>query len=413
MPRYRVVRSSWPRVHERGDRRSVVLDPIDAAVHVDGPAVAIHAVAGRFPHLAGAEPRVVEAVDQRLDHLAVPLASRGQEGVQDGADQVESLDPLRGPFGGDFRGGHAPDLLGVRLEEDLEQHAAEAVDDPVLEALLGADRPHPRLEIAEDHERRSPDPEVPEGVGRLERIVEESLVVVDPAEAVAYDQLVAEDLLPDPVHFLALREEAVAADVEAVAFILVGAADPADHRGVGLQDHASVPVPGELVSGREPGGASSGDDRLVGGDHGFVARGIDPLPAVRQDAGAERFRPRRFGAHAGLLNPCGACEQGTGGNSGDAAGLGARPGQRPIRQGCGVMAQFAAKVKPSRRPREGATADSWWGRSGRVGHRDAGISRRTCRRRSGRYPRRPRPLLAQCADPPSPGDGVVQGSYFG
>ena len=61
--------------------------------------------------------------------------------------QVQVLDPLGRPVGRNGRGRHPPDLFGVRLEEDLEEHAAEAVDDPVLDAPLGLDRRELRLDV--------------------------------------------------------------------------------------------------------------------------------------------------------------------------------------------------------------------------------------------------------------------------
>ena len=105
-----------------------------------------------------------------------------EEGRGDGAHQVQVLDPLGGPVGRDRVGGHPPDFLGVRLEEDLEKLAAEPVDDPVLEAPLGLDRREPGLDVAGQDAAERTKPELPEGVDGLERIVEELAVVVDPAQ---------------------------------------------------------------------------------------------------------------------------------------------------------------------------------------------------------------------------------------
>src|SRR5689334_4030760 len=101
----------------------------DLAVHMDGAAHVANPVAGDLPHLAGAQSGVLELLDQRLDDLALTLAGtepageRGEDGVREG----KPLDPLGGPVGGDLAGGHAPDLLGVRLEERPEELAAEPV----------------------------------------------------------------------------------------------------------------------------------------------------------------------------------------------------------------------------------------------------------------------------------------------
>ena len=64
--------------------------------------------------------RIVEFVDQGLDHGAPGPRGLRQEGVLDGREQREPLDPLRRPLGHDLVAGDAPDLLGVGLEEDLE-----------------------------------------------------------------------------------------------------------------------------------------------------------------------------------------------------------------------------------------------------------------------------------------------------
>ena len=61
--------------------------------------------------------------------------------------------------------GHPPDLLGVGLEEDLEEPAAEAVDDPVLEARSGRIGRSLAPEIAEqDAAADSNDAELAQGV---------------------------------------------------------------------------------------------------------------------------------------------------------------------------------------------------------------------------------------------------------
>ena len=99
------------------------------------PPLADDLVAGAFPHLAGTEPGIAEAIDQRLDDGAIALGLPADtEARDDGLVEVEPLDALGGPIGGDIVAVHAPDLFGVGLEEDLEQAAAEVVDHPLLEA---------------------------------------------------------------------------------------------------------------------------------------------------------------------------------------------------------------------------------------------------------------------------------------
>src|SRR5206468_4391847 len=99
-------------------------------------------------------------------------------------------------------------------------------DDPSLEGALVLGRPDSRPQVGHDAEKRLPDAEVLQGVGRLEGVVVVLAVVVDAAHAgPEHEVLVLEDLVPQSLDLLHLREEAVAADVEAPAVALDGAAD--------------------------------------------------------------------------------------------------------------------------------------------------------------------------------------------
>ena len=62
------------------------------------------------------------------------------------------------------------------------------------------------------------------------------------------------------------------ADVEAVALVLIGPADPPDEVRVGFEDDAGVAVLGEFISGGQSGGSAAGDDRVEGRDHRLVDR---------------------------------------------------------------------------------------------------------------------------------------------
>ena len=61
----------------------------------------------------------------------------------------------------------------------------------------------------------------------------------------------------------------MAADIEAIAFVFIGAADAADHSWVGLEHHALVSVTSQLIGARQAGGAATGDDGLVGSNDRF------------------------------------------------------------------------------------------------------------------------------------------------
>jgi hypothetical protein len=88
-------------------------------------------------------------------------------------------------------------------------------------------------------------------VGEAQRVVDEAPAPEDPREPVAHEQLVAEHLLPQRLHLGRLREEAMAAEVEAIAVAHDGARQPADLR-VGLEDHDGALVVREHVACRQP-----------------------------------------------------------------------------------------------------------------------------------------------------------------
>ena len=130
--------------------------------------------------------------------------------------------------------------------------------------------------------------------------MEELAVVVDAAEPRPRDELIAEDLAPDAVDLVALGEEAVAADVEPIALVLVGPADPADQVRVRLERDARVAVPGQLVGRGQPGRTRAGDHRGVRRDDRDRLGVVDLRPAMRGQGDAEFLQARRFGAHPGL-----------------------------------------------------------------------------------------------------------------
>ena len=117
-----------------------MLDPHHPAVEVDRPALLADPVAGDFPHLAGPQPRILELIDQGLDHLAVLRRNRPNSAEVTALTRLRSLIRWAAQSAEIVVGGHPPDLLGVGLEEDLEELAAEPIDDPVLDASLGLDR---------------------------------------------------------------------------------------------------------------------------------------------------------------------------------------------------------------------------------------------------------------------------------
>ena len=160
--------------------------------------------------------------------------------------------------------GHAPHLLGVGLEEDAVQAPAEARRRPALERghVLRSAAPAPRR-----RSRRTSPPRPGRGWQRVpgpQGVVVELAAVVDAAQAGPQQEVVlGQDLVPERLDLGHLGEEAVAADVEAPAVALDGAADAADDV-VGFE-HGGVDDAGaaQLVGRGEPRRAGTDDDDLV------------------------------------------------------------------------------------------------------------------------------------------------------
>ena len=93
-------------------------------------------------------------------------------------------------------------------------------------------------------------------------------------QARAQQELLVEHLVPEVVDLLGLGEEAVAAEVEAVAVADLGLGDAAD-LVLGLEDDHGVAALGEQVAGGEPGGAAAehGDGQLATAVAGRPGRG--------------------------------------------------------------------------------------------------------------------------------------------
>src|SRR5271169_5076333 len=89
-----------------------------------------------FPHHAGTLAGITEGVDERFDNLlAVLRLFLRLQGVLDGRTERQPFNALGGPIRRNYLAGHSPDLLGVGLEENLEEPSAELVDDPVFECF--------------------------------------------------------------------------------------------------------------------------------------------------------------------------------------------------------------------------------------------------------------------------------------
>ena len=173
--------------------------------------------------------------------------------------------------------GHAPHLLALGLEEVRGRAASRSARrrSPRASTCPSAGGSAPRGTRATQR-TASIGPRFRSAFIGDDRVVVELAAVVDAAQARAAEEVVrAEDLEPEVVDRLHLGEEAVAADVEAPAVALRGAADAADD-GVGLEDGRRHPALGEHVRRGEPGGPGADDDdlvlRAVMGSYGRCAR---------------------------------------------------------------------------------------------------------------------------------------------
>ena len=219
----------------------VIGEPPHVAAHQHPPAARHDLARRRLPHHAGALARILEALDQRLHHRSAgrigtaARLQRARQRVHDGDAQIEALDALRRPVGGNLVARHAPHLFGVGLEEHAEQPLAELVAHPVVEALRLRDRRHLGPRVGQHAGGAGEDAEIGERLERLERIGIEFPVVVDAREARPLDEIVGQDLAPQVDHLLRLGKEAMAADVEGEALVAHRAADPADIDRILLQ----------------------------------------------------------------------------------------------------------------------------------------------------------------------------------
>ena len=232
-----------------------------------------------LPHLAGAVARVVELRDEARDLVAAVAEERGPGG----AEEREVLDPLGGPVGADLGGGHAPDLLRVGLEELVEEEAAEAVRDPLLVGLLLALRLDGRPQVGGERARQVDRAELLHHVRAAQRVVEElrlavAVAPVDARHARALEELLLHDLVPEVVHLLHLGEEAVPAEVEAVAVADRGLGDAAD-LVLGLEDHDREALLGEQVAGGQARGAGAEDDGRLLAQLGIGKLGLSAVVA--------------------------------------------------------------------------------------------------------------------------------------
>ena len=233
---------------------------------LDHPGVGQHLDAGGLaigldglPQLAGTVLRIPELLDQRgLDlRVGALLGQQLLEGVLEHAHDGQALDALGAPVGGDLGGVAAPQLLRVALEEHRIQLAAETVDVEVLQIVFRQLVEH-GLQVAEAGHHGELEAHGLQRVGaQRNRVIEEVAVPEDTGHSVALEHhlvggfgvgtarlhvvltteflvviaggaLQRQHVLP-PVHDpVVLGEEAVTADIHAVAVVLDGTRNAAE-----------------------------------------------------------------------------------------------------------------------------------------------------------------------------------------
>ena len=214
---------------------------------------------GGIPHHAGAEARIAEGLEQGFDFLSVigllVEAERAFQAIGHRVPQAQALDPLRRPVRGHFVARHAPDLLGIGLEEDRIELVAELVDRPVLEAPHILVRKDLRLAIAQHAQGRAPDAEIPQGFKSAKWIAVEFAFIIDAAHPGPLDEVVGQNLVPQIDHLLALRKEAMPANIKTETFMLHRPADPADILRILLDHGDRIALFGKQIGGGETRGS--------------------------------------------------------------------------------------------------------------------------------------------------------------
>jgi hypothetical protein len=115
-----------------------------------------------------------------------------------------------------------------------------------------------RAQVAEENARRVDDAQAAEGVAGPERVIEEPTGVVDAREPRHGEKPLAEQLVPHRLDVRHLREEAVPAEIEAIALELDRLGNAA-HRALGLDHRRRAVAKGEDVRRRQPRRAGAQD----------------------------------------------------------------------------------------------------------------------------------------------------------
>jgi hypothetical protein len=119
----------------------------------------------------------------------------------------------------------------------------------LFEGLHGLVREDAPAGIREHAHGAAEDAQIEEGFERAQWVRVELAAVIDARHARADDEIIRQEFVPEIDDFARLREEAVAANVEAIAFMDDGAADAADILRVLLGDENAHVLLGEKIAG--------------------------------------------------------------------------------------------------------------------------------------------------------------------
>ncbi len=285
------------------DAASGHVDAADLQIREHPPSHVLDFPGDLLPHLPGAVLRIQELLDERglgtlLCHVA--WGEGPLERVQQGLGDRQALDPLGAPFGTDPGAGKPPDLLRVGLEKGVIQLAAEPIDEELLQARGVADGKEHAAGVAQTDLQDAQPSELAQGVPtETDGVVEELALVVNPRVAGAKQhhavgfvgvgpvkvgsvgvgfarlrpalvaahrrwavgRLQRHAFKPPLHHAVRLGEEAVAADVDAVALVVDGPRQPAHVGALFQDDRLDVGALEEFVGGRQPGRARADDHR--------------------------------------------------------------------------------------------------------------------------------------------------------
>ena len=156
--------------------------------------------------------------------------------------------------------GNAPYLFGIGLEEDLVEARSEGALHPVFKAADVDRRAALCEQIADQTAQRLERAEVPQRIERFERIFEESTAVVDAREPRTFAHPITEQLGPERFDFGILREEPMAADIEAESPIFDSSRESSHAARISFKNFRSIAVAGKLVPGSKTGRPGSDDE---------------------------------------------------------------------------------------------------------------------------------------------------------